>query len=370
MKNKIILFCVTISILIFFGCGRTENTITTEDNLMEYSRLLRVTPHDGYRVAEIINSKDSTIIDATYILIDNDSNLPDSFPSGIVIRTPIDKLTVFSTVFTGALEELGKLETVKGVVDAEYFSQSYIKEGLKKGTVIDLGPSSSPSMERLAALAPQAILMSIYEGMDVKGIDKAGIPLIRMCDNLESEPLARAEWIRFIGMLTGTEHKADSIFAEVTKEYTKLKTEVAQYKNKPKVLTENMYQGVWYVPGGDSYQVRIIKDAGGTYPWQDDKTKGSLSLSFEEVLQKGNDADIWLLKLYNQRLTRDGLLSMDSRYAHFKAVDNGGVYYADTGTCPLFEEFPYHPERLLKDYILIFHPEAKGQLRYFTPMSR
>ena len=55
-----------------------------------------------------------------------------------------------------------------------------------------------------------------------------------------------------------------------------------------------MYQGVWYLPGGASYQAKIIEDAGGKYIWADDKSAGSLNLSYEEVLAKAHNADIWL----------------------------------------------------------------------------
>ncbi len=60
---------------------------------------------------------------------------------------------------------------------------------------------------------------------------------------------------------------------------------------------------------------------------------------------------------------------MDNRYANFRAVEHGGVYYSDTKKTQLFEEFPYHPELLLNDYILVFHPEAEGKMRYFNKMK-
>lgn len=370
MKNIIVIFSLLFASVLIGGCHSSGSKSQQGENMMDYARFIRVKQCDGYRMAEVVNPKDSNLVDETYILVPKTTSLPDSLPPGIVLRTPLSNLVIFSTVFAGALDELGELESIRGVVDAEYFSQPFIKDGIKNGRIVDLGSSSGPSGERLTSLSPDAILLSIYEGMDVKGIDKSGIPLIRMSDNLEADPLGRAEWIRFIGMLIGQEQKADSIFASVKKKYTRLKEQAKQYSSRPKVLTENMYQGVWYVPGGGSYQARIIEDAGGKYPWSTDKSTGSLSLSFEEVLHKGNDADIWLLKLYGKTLTREELIGMDSRYAYFKAVDRGGVYYADTQSTPLFEEFPYHPERLLQDYILIFHPETEGQLRYFMPMGK
>lgn len=354
--------------LLVASCGRSGHT-DDGANIMRHSRLLRMEDRNSYTVATVVNAKDTSSAVARYILVPRDAELPDSLPDGILLRTPLDNVALFSTVFAGAFDELGKLSSVKGVVDASYFSQPAIREGLAKGSVADLGAASSPSLERIAALRPQGIILSIYEGMDVKGLDRTGVPVIQMEDNLESTPLGRAEWIRFVGALVGERERADSIFAEVEKEYSALSRQGSKYKDRPKVLAENMYQGVWYVPGGASYQARMFKDAGAVYPWESDSSTGSLSLSFEEVLVKAKDADFWLLKLYGTKLDRKALEAMDSRYVYFKATADGGVYYCDTATTPLFEEFPFHPERLLRDYIAIFHPESKYQLRYFRKMQ-
>lgn len=39
-----------------------------------------------------------------------------------------------------------------------------------------------------------------------------------------------------------------------------------------------------------------------------------------------------------------------------EAFNNGGVYAANTAEVPLFEDFPFHPDRLLREYLAIFHP--------------
>ena len=65
------------------------------------------------------------------------------------------------------------------------------------------------------------------------------------------------------------------------------------------------------------------------------------------------------------------LKEIDIRNTAFNAVESGGVYYANTAKVNLFEEFPYHPDLLLKDYIKIFHPDLLPDysLRYFKQMT-
>lgn len=372
MMGKILrlMLWIAAAAAILTGCKAPSNDDAAgdADNMMHSASLLRAEDKGDYIHVKILSADDSTRVAASYILVDKNKAVPDSLPQGTLLRTPLSNIAVFTSVFAGALDELGAADAVKGVFDAQYFKLPFIAEGLKSGRVADLGMSGNPSLEKIRMLKPEAILLSIYEGMDVKGIDKAGIPLINMADNLEMTPLGRAEWIRFLGLLTGKREKADSIFAAVEADYSKLRDEASRYKRKPTVLTENMYQGVWYVPGGKSYQARLIADAGGNYVFASDASIGSLSLGFEQVLEKGGEADIWLLKLYGQQLDKEALLAMDSRYRFFKAIDKGGVFFADTKEKPLFEEFPFHPERLLSDYIAIFHPESKLQTRYFQQM--
>ena len=356
-----------------FSCGdKKGDSRTARADITEYSELLRLTDADGYSVAEVVNPWDTTKLIGRYVMVDASAQLPDSLPEGTLLRTPISRIIVYTSVHAGALNELGAIQSVGGVADAHYFKIPYIKEGLASGKVADVGGSSEPSAEKIMAARPMAVMASVYEGADLAVLERLGIPFLKMADNMERTPLGRAEWIRFIGRLVGKGAEADSIFRNVEHEYTSLSQRVKGVTKRPTVLTENIYQGVWYLPGGASYQARIIADAGGHYLWEDDKSAGSLNLSFEQVAAKASDADVWMLKVYGTELTRETLLGMDRRYGYFKAVDRGGVWWSDTSVSQLYEEFPFHPEMLLKDYIGIFHPDLlkDGEaMRYFRQMK-
>ncbi len=347
------------------GKAGTDN----DNNVMQYAKMLRMYDHDGYTLAEILSPQDSTKVTSRFILLPEGAEKPAANNATQVITVPLKSAIVYSSVHAAAMNELGQSGCIKGVADASYFKLPFVLNGIDNGTITDIGSSTSPSTEKIIDLNLQAIIVNQYEGADLKGIDRLGIPVIQMAENLENTPLGRAEWIKFIGALTGERAKADSIFAAVEKHYTDLRGQAAVSSNRPKVLTENMYQGVWYVPGGASYKARMIADAGGIYPWADDKSAGSLNLSFEQVLDRAQDADYWLLQVFGEELSRTALLKMDSRYASFQAVDKGGVYYCDTQATFIFEETPFHPDRLLEDYIAIFSGKT-GSLHYFKPMTR
>lgn len=363
---------ILLAIIICSCSSGTQRTTETGVDLAPDAKLLRLSDRDGYTVAEFFSPADSVTPKLTYLLVpDSIKDVPST--GGIVIRTPIKSALIYSSVTAGALDELGSFDVIKGVTDAQYFTDPRIKSRIASGRIVDAGAAATPSREKLLALSPDCIILNLYEGMDVTGIDGLGIPVIKMVDNQENTPLGRAEWIKLIGALTGKQTKAESIYSTVKSEYTALSQATAKLNNRPKVLTENMYQGIWYVPGGNSFQARLIKDAGGNYFKSDDKSSGSLSLSYEQVFADARDADVWLLKLFGVEASREELLKMDNRYVHFDALDKKNVFYVNTEETPLFNFSVYHPEKVLAEYAAIFKAVAENKepqgLKYYRRMK-
>ncbi|MCM1290350.1 MAG: ABC transporter substrate-binding protein [Prevotella sp.] len=362
-------------LVILMGCSEKKGNSDVESigDSTPYAERLHLSKHDDVTIAKIFSSSDTVNPIETYLLIPRDKDVPKNLPEGTVIRTPVQSLLVYSTVTAEALMELGSMDVIKGVVDAQYFTRPEIKEGIESGRIVDAGASSNPTAEKVIALHPDAIVLNIYDGMDVAAIDALNVPIIKMSDNYETTPLGRAEWIKFIGALTGKEAESEKMFTQVARDYNTILERNAGLEKRPKVLTETMYEGVWYVPGGNSFQSHLIYDSGGNYFRKDDQSTGSLSLNFEQVLASGRDADVWLIKVFGEDLTKEGLLKKDARYGNFNAVKSGGVYYTNTADGTLFYDMAYHPERILADYSNIFTAYSEGKeanaLRYFRQMK-
>lgn len=369
MKLINIMFLM-LALLVSCSQNKDSKNAGDADNEMRYSKLLRMySPEAGVTVAEVVDPWDSTRVAGKYVLLEEGKKAPDGFADATAISVPVKNIVAFSSVHAAALDELGHIDVVKGVADASYFKLKPIVDGLASGKVVDIGLPSSPSAEKVIDLDPQGIVLNLYEGMDISAVEKVGVPLIKFAENMEQSPLGRAEWIKLLGALTGEKEKADSIFASVEKRYEALCTEGKRITKKPKVLADNMYNGVWYISGGGSYQAHMIADAGGIWPWRDDTSTGSLNLSYEQVLDKAEDADIWMIKGFDPKMTRKSLIASDPRYAHFAAVDNGGVWYCDSSTSDIFESTPFHPDLLLAEYIAIFTGDI-SKTRYFKPIDR
>jgi len=191
-------------------------------------------------------------------------------------------------------------------------------------------------------------------------VKKARIPVIYNGDWVESSPLAKAEWIKFFGVLFNKEKKADSIFNSIEKNYLEAKALAKEAKNRPTVLSGAMHKDVWYLPKGASPEAQFIKDANANYIWSSTDGNGSLALSFEIVFDKAKNADLWLSPSYYTSLNQ--LKEANNLYTNFKAYKEQAVFsfsgtMGDTGGVLYYEIGTARPDLVLKDIIKVCHPE-------------
>ena len=128
---------------------------------------------------------------------------------------------------------------------------------------------------------------------------------------------------------------------------------------------------VWYVPGGSSTIGKVIADAGIRYAYSNVNKNGSLALSYEKVLDSFSEADIWMLK-YNSPydMTLSSLAAENYGCNNFNAYKKGNVYACNTAVSTYYEETPFHPERLLKEHIIIAFPHLNlGDTKYFKKLK-
>lgn len=290
------------------------------------------------------------------------------------VRTPLESNLVFTAPHCQLLTELGCQNAITGVCDKDYINIPDIKSRAQADAkvahpIMDCGSSMQPDIERIIALHPEALLISPFENNGGYGkLDKLRIPIIETADYMETSPLGRAEWIKLYGLLLGSS-KADSLFSAIEKEYLQLKAEAAKLPLGLSILTERKTGNVWYVPGGKSTMGILLRDAHAKYIFADDQHSGSLSMSPEQIIAKGNQVDVWAFKYFGgNALTKQDLLAEYQGYQALKAFQTGTVYETDTSCEPYFELTSFHPEILLREFIILSHPEAGdkfGKLRFY-----
>ena len=369
------LFCAIV--WIFSACqGGKQNMVSSQtgDTIpLRYAENLTLVAYPEYTVATLRNPWDTLRTLHTYILVPAAEPLPAHLPQGTVVRTPLSKAVVYSSVHCGLVNNLGAFNSIGGICDLKYIKLPVVQEGVKRGTIADCGDGMNPDMEKIIDLHPDAILLSPFENSGGYGrIEKLNIPIIECADYMETSALGRAEWMRFYGLLFGAAPTAYSLFAEVDSCYKRLQHRAMLSSVSLSVVSELKSGSAWYVPGGRSTMGRLFNDACGRYVFAEDKHSGSIPLAFETVFDKAGDADVWIIKYNRDRdMSYSDLKADYIGYTGFKAFKTRNIYGCNTAKVPFYEETSFRPDYLLSDLIQILHPEIGdlGGLRYFCKLN-
>lgn len=377
----------TLLVVLLASCRNEALTsFDGEAVTMHYATLLKMTEGDGCVVAEIRNpwSKDTTAVLHRYVLVEDKDNQgkatdnqgassQDNLPEGEVIHLPLKNIVVYTSVHASLITQLGGYDAIRGVCDSKYMYLQRLQQDIRQGKVIDCGEGSNPDLEKVIDLNPRAILLSPFENSGSYGrLGKLGIPIIECADYMENSALGRAEWMRFYGVLIGHRDEADSLFSEIEHDYNATKDMVKNASNRPTVVMEKKMGDAWYVPGNNSTVGGLLADAGADYIFCDEKVAGSIPMDPEKVFDRAQQADLWLIK-YNQAvdLTYSQLADEWGNYKRMKPFMEKNIYSCNLSQVPFYEETPFHPNLLLKDYVKILHPDVlkDHSLRYYKKVK-
>ncbi len=365
--NIILLLALAISTSC--GGGSASSTAQGEEIPMQYADLLRMKQCDGYVYVQVLNPWDSASVLHSYILVDKSASMPAYLPKGDVVRVPLQNSVVYSLVHCALIDEIGAYDQIRGVCDLRYIDMQKVQDDVRRGKIRNLGEGLNPNIEDIIDMSPDAILLSPFQNAGGYGrLSKLSIPIIECADYMETSAMGRAEWIRFFGLLYGCQQQADSIFAEVSREYETLKSLAATATTHPTVITDLKYGSTWYVPGGRSTTGRLLSDAAADYIYKDNPDNGSLALAPEVVFERSMNADIWIIR-YNQATSKtyDEIAQEYTNYSRMRAFTNHNIYACNTLLVPFYSEVPFHPDRLLREFVKILHPELlpEYQLQYY-----
>jgi iron complex transport system substrate-binding protein len=363
-------FAIPVLVILMIACnGRKggvkrgeETSRSVSENL--YSELFTVSHEDSFIRLTITSPwQGSGDIALDYFLLPDSVRVPDGIDPAMVIRTPVSSVVCMSTTHVAMISSLGFTSTIKAVSGPGYISDKELLSMIAEGRVADIGYDSNINSELIASLEPDVML--VYGvGAESAGylskIRDSGIPLLYISDYMETDPLARAEWIRVFGLLYQKEDEADRIFENIAGEYELLKQEIAgRVENAPVVMTGLPYKDTWYISSGNSYIGKLISDAGGRYLWSDRKSTSAIPMSLESVYVEAVNADIWINS--GSAETLDDIISVDGRLGDLKPVQTGLVFNNNARQLPgggndYWEKGVLEPHVLLLDLISIFHP--------------
>ncbi len=278
-----------------------------------------------------------------------------------VVTTPVTSLYSGSTSHLGSLVALDQLDALTGVAAKALISEKQVLDRVAEPGVVEYAAAGTIDAEAVVKGKPQVLITAGTDDPAYAVISAAGIPVLADAEWLENDPLGRAEWVKYFAALTGTEARAKTFFDGVATEYTALADKVKAAPDVD-VVPGQPYQGTWYVPGGKSFNARLIQDAGGTTAWAADTTAGSISTDVETVFAKAGQAPAWLAS--TTWTTKAEALAEEPRFAQFEAFKTGNVWNAakdvtKSGGNNYYELGVVRPDLILGDLAAILHPELE-----------
>lgn len=346
---KIIAFKILLVLLTyaFSACSEPATKIATSCKYANYF--------------DIVIDSDST--DAKALIVISPYN---GSRDTLVLNKPLTNIICMSTSQVAGLAEIGADSVITAVSGLRYITNP----NLHNRKVYDIGYEASLDYEQVLKLNPDVLLTYTVSGAEPPYITKLrslGVRVLVLHDHFESHPLARAEYIRLYGVLTGRQEVADSLFDDISSKYESLAVRADVNSSKFKALLNVPYGDAWYIPGGDSYMSRLINDAGGEVLGAQEGATVSRVITLEEAYNLSQKADIWLNPGACSTIAE--LESFHHTFRMFGPVQKGLPIYNNTlrttpeGGNDFWESGSVRPDLVLEDLISIFS-DQETSLKY------
>jgi len=281
----------------------------------------------------------------------------------------MNRIVCMSSTHVACLSAIGADSLIAAVSGVQYLAHVPY-EG-----VPDIGYEAALDYEKILDLHPDLLVTYVVSGAEPQYVTKLrslGVPVLVLHDHLEEHPLARAEYVRLFGALTGRRHEADSVFGYVRDRYESLARSVSD-RRRVKVLMNIPYADAWYVPGAENYMSRLIRDASGEVLGAEPGVSRSKVISIEEAYGLSLNADIWLNPGYCR--TRGQLKDVHQLFPSFGPLADGLPIYNNTlrttpgGGNDFWESGAVRPDLILEDLIEVFHGDGSRNLNYYFSLE-
>lgn len=158
---------------------------------LQYAQLLHIEEADSFTKVTIQDAWHPQATLATYLLVNRNLPLPAQLPEGTVVRVPLQRVALLSSVHTALLTNLRAESCIAALADTAYLVSKSLRTLAR--SVKSIGSSMQPDLEQLRALQADAVWVSPFENAGHGSLSRLGTPLIECADYMESSPLARAD---------------------------------------------------------------------------------------------------------------------------------------------------------------------------------
>jgi iron complex transport system substrate-binding protein len=285
-------------------------------------------------------------------------------PEGATLLTPgMSSLVCQSSTHLAFLNVLDEIDKVTALCGLRYVQNKSISGILEQNGTIELCQAENVVMENLLKVNPDLFFIYPFgtEGNDE--FRRNGVKTLYIAEYLEKDQLARLEWIKLFGLITGKAGIANAYFEKAEQSYLSLQqrpdTNLRFILNVP-------FEDSWFMPSAGSQTVKLIEDAGLKYYYSESGATENDVHSKEEVWNDAMFADYWIIIANRpEGFSRADLLAEEPVYAKFKSVIHHQVIFCNTATNDYFAQGTVEPEVMLKDLLFATHKMDQHEPKYF-----
>ena len=315
----------------------TETTTSEESKSNESSAAFVENLYDPNFSIELLEDGIKKVIDGEgreLILVPKEmEEVPAEYTDSIVIRTPVENAVFLSSTQVctfRAVDDSAIIEAIAGVsggVD-EWAGIPAIKEGLENGSIVDIGGASmgEPDYELIQSLNPDIVFL--YTGSNpqtnqIAKFEELGINYAVDNEYMESNYLARMEWMRFILTFFNADEQVNEVMNNAQKVVDEVKSKIEGLE-KPKVAVFSVYDGAVYGTSDNSWVGTMLSDMGGINAFSG-MPEGTLTM--EAAFECIQDADVIIYTSTPAYCNgMEGVMEAFPQLSECKAYENDRVY--------------------------------------------
>lgn len=328
---------------------------------IKYARGLEINYHKEYTSLVSKSLEGNEFYRDSLVLIHSDNNEIETSKS--LRQIPLS-INCQSSTHLAYLDFFERIDVVSGLCGMEFVQEGKIKEALSDAKTKEVCLGENIQLEAVLETNPDLFLVYPFASSQVKTLEDSGIKTFMIAEYLETDPLARLEWIKLFGALLNREKEANDYFETVENEYNSL-TQPAPDTNK-NFIFNLPYGESWFTPSANSLIVKLFEDAGMYYFYQEETGTENTIHSQEQVWSDGTKAAYWVIiadRPYD--FTLEDLKEENPVYTTFKSVKHEQVIFCNTRTSAYFLQGVIEPQIILKDILYATHKIDQHQAKYF-----
>ncbi len=366
-KLIIVQFCM----MVLYSCESKKNATqdleigdgTSHSSNINHAIGFELVNYKNFKILSLISLDDERSDSTSYLLYEKGAEIPEDFSALNRIQIPVERIALLHSSYLSYFEFCESKDRIAAISESKYIYDSTIFSSIENGDLPEVGYGETLDKERLLELDISVVVTVGFPNSPNKSqqvLNELGIPVLVFSDWQETNLLGRAEWVKVIAALTGSEDLVNKKFTQLETQYNSLTSLTSGLEDLPKVICNLPFKGTWFVPGGDSYISHLLQDSGADYLWANEQGTGGIPLDLETVYAGGINADYWINPGFATSLK--DITDIEERLIDFKPLKSSNIYNNNLRVArgmanDYWESGIMSPQLILADLIHIFHPE-------------